>query len=1855
MPLPSTSRRTRRFESLESRYLLDSGVVFNELMYNAQGSDAQSEWIELHNQLAVDIDISDWRLAGGVDFTFPDETAVPGRGYIVIAAAPDALRETRGVPALGPWQGRLSNAGEELRLYNNDNRLMNVLEYEDGGDWPTSPDGSGLTLAKHAREGDSSEASNWTFSQQQGGTPGAINFAEPTLQVETLVHPNADAHAYLPVDDRLANDWLQIEFDDSQWLTGQQGVGFETQTSFRELIGLDLNDPPNGQDPQPDPRASASVYVRVPFDVPIEMATFDHFELRVQADDGYVAYINGTEVASNNAPGRSGNKGELQWDSKSTRRPAILPDVGSGIHQTVVTPEMARIRPGLNVLSIHGLNRSIFDADGLWRAELLGKRLVTPSPQTRLQINEVPSGSSQDPFIEVINLEPTPIELQGIHLFSTRLGRSVYTFTDTTIESGQRFAVRSDALNEEWKTGAHLLLMTSNQTVLDGIRVRDRAQAREETGDRTWMAPADETPGEINRFDLPESIVINEIMYHAQPRPRIADIPAEFASTTLLEMASPDWRYNDTGVAFSEDWHTLEYAVNGESWKAGPAPIGFDTAKLAVPIQTEITRPRDNDPSFITYYFQHSFDVDQSLLEQTDQLALTHLIDGGAIFYLNDVEVLRYNMPGSHLPHDHATVASRSVFLAELDGPHLLSTSGLRVGRNTLSVELHLHRSNDRAVVFGADLVSMQETVPLIPGKPYDEREEIEWIELYNKSSQTIDLSGWQITDGIEFSIPNGTQLAADQYLVIAKDAMAFREVYDEVPVMGNFTGSLNNQTDRIRLYDNQGRLADDVEYFEGGRWPIAADGGGSSLELIDVNANNNRGEMWAPSDEQDRGQWTNYQFSGTSIRDVFNGPALFNEFIFGLLSEGEFLIDDVMVFENEQPERSLIQNGTFEQDTVGSPPEKWRIIGNHQGQVVIDPTNADNQVLHVVAHGPQSYVHDHAETTFVDDTPLIDGLSYTISFRAKWLSGNSQLHNRLWSNRLPNTAVLDVPTDTGTPGRRNSTAIINSGPSYGYFRHTPTSPLPGQKVTVTAQPEDPDGIEDVKLWWRTDVDAWTTSVMTPGHNGRYQAEIPGQPAGTTVQFYVEAMDKLCFLSTFPSAGPESRALYQVERGINPITPIDRYQTLIMQSDRDALLERTNIMSNQYRGITLVHNATPYYDVSMRFVGNVPRTGYKVRLNPEQKFYGVHDSVRFDWKGLSEIVMKQMMNRAGGSHVTNYDDLALLVTPTDLNTSIAIVQFARYDSLFLNEQFVDGSEGTKWELDKVAVTSGTLGDRESLKTGIAQYGNGDIGINQSIAQREGIKPEFLRGHLLIKNKRAKDDYPQLVRLTQAIHHDDPVELFRATNEIMDVDLWMRHYANMSYLGNWDSYGFSNPKNLRLYLRPEDNRFIPLFWDCDSCNLTEPLLREVEHTSRLDEIRDIPHNLRLFWGHMLDMVRRSYNADYIARWAKHYATLVHGTNGSDTFDNLVERVVDRNQLLMHELIGDDESAGRIPPVDFQITTNQGNSVEIDTGRIELTGRGWVDIRFIRLAGTDDPLEVFWPETDRWQLDLPVPSGTRTISLEAIGYQGELIGTDTIDVTTTSSDPVFSSLRVTELQYHPAEPTVEERSAGFNDREAFEYLELTNIGNQTISLQDVNLTKTANGQGLDFDFSSGRITDLDPGASVVVVENFDAFAARYGDTDLVAGQWKGRLNNRSETIVISAGGVTIQELTYNDTWHPETDGIGRSLQIINAQQIDLARWNNANSWRPSSASKGTPGWSEPAPGDVDQNGYFDFDDLLILQANGEFDDDIFGNSTFAEGDFNGNGDFDSADLVWAFTYTPFTPVRLAARDVDHVFAN
>ena len=178
---------------------------------------------------------------------------------------------------------------------------------------------------------------------------------------------------------------------------------------------------------------------------------------------------------------------------------------------------------------------------------------------------------------------------------------------------------------------------------------------------------------------------------------------------------------------------------------------------------------------------------------------------------------------------------------------------------------------------------------------------------------------------------------------------------------------------------------------------------------------------------------------------------------------------------------------------------------------------------------------------------------------------------------------------------------------------------------------------------------------------------------------------------------------------------------------------------------------------------------------------------------------------------------------------------------------------------------------------------------------------------------------------------------------------------------------------------------------------------------------------------------------------------------------------------------------------------------------------------------------------------------------------------------SIDPLASvgNLVVTEVNYHPANPTAAELAVNpvFTASD-FEFIELRNIGATPIDLGGAQFTL-----GIEFAFTGDNAMTLAPGAYVVAAANPAAFATRNGAGATVVGPFTGDLDNSGEQLTIkAANNTTILDFTYDDAWYSSTDGSGRTL-VVYDQFAAPAAFSTAANWRASSVNKGSPGATEP----------------------------------------------------------------------------
>ena len=123
-----------------------------------------------------------------------------------------------------------------------------------------------------------------------------------------------------------------------------------------------------------------------------------------------------------------------------------------------------------------------------------------------------------------------------------------------------------------------------------------------------------------------------------------------------------------------------------------------------------------------------------------------------------------------------------------------------------------------------------------------------DWIELYNPKSTAIDLSNWQIRDDNNthiFVVPEGTQIAANGFLVFVKDAAAFSSVFPNTPFIGELDFGFGG-SDAVRVYNSESKISDEVYYDSVAPWPTCADETGNTLELITPDLDNELPEHWS-------------------------------------------------------------------------------------------------------------------------------------------------------------------------------------------------------------------------------------------------------------------------------------------------------------------------------------------------------------------------------------------------------------------------------------------------------------------------------------------------------------------------------------------------------------------------------------------------------------------------------------------------------------------------------------------------------------------------------------------------------------------------------------------------------------------------------------------------------------------------------------------------------------------------------------------------------------------------------------------------------------------------------------------------
>ncbi|MSU31737.1 MAG: hypothetical protein EXS25_03560 [Pedosphaera sp.] len=1019
-------------------------------------------------------------------------------------------------------------------------------------------------------------------------------------------------------------------------------------------------------------------------------------------------------------------------------------------------------------------------------------------------------------------------------------------------------------------------------------------------------------------------------------------------------------------------------------------------------------------------------------------------------------------------------------------------------------------------------------------GVPSDASKE-SWLELHNKSSYPINLEGWGLDGGIGYSF--GRQIVvAGGYLVVAKDVVVFRSLYPSTEAVGNFEKNLSGRGETVILRDAAGNPADQVRYFVGGRWPSYPAGGGSSLELRDPHSDNSKAEAWAASSEAAKTAWQTFSYRSSATASVTSGPdEQWREFVLGLLGDGECWIDDISVVQSptNSPVR-LLSNGNFENGSSG-----WRLLGNHsRSQVEVDPDSPGNHLLHLFATGPQEHMHNHLETKLVGGLKVVNGMSYEISFRARHIAGNNLLNTRLYFNRVARTTPLPTALLNGTPGTKNSRHLTNSGPTFAALRHEPVVPLASQPVTVSVATADPEGVIACQLEWSiTSGRSWSSIAMTPKGDGLYSGTIPAQAAATVVQFFVRATDGAGAISTYPSAGINSGALYKVKDGAANLALTHNIRIILTPANTTLLHASTNVMSNNLLPCTIIYDERrAFYDAavhlksSQRGRDDAGRVGFHLVFQPDDLFRGVHPVMLIDRSNsgrpsCEEILLRHMVLQSGVP--MPHPDICRVLAPQNAQTGQAIFS-PRYEDDFIETAFDKGSAGKLFELELIyyPTTANAAGYKLPQPDGVQGIDISNLGNNK----------ESYRYNFILKNHRLEDDYSGFIRFAKSWSLSG-AELDSQTPTTTDWDEWMRAYSLVSLMGVGDMYSFGNNHNLMVYQRPSDQRMLYLPWDMDfsfNRGASSGLIGD-QNIGRI--IRSSPAIQRLFYGHMLDHIQTVFNANYMTYWFNRYDDFTLGQNFSSGGGlNFIQQRGAFAKSTISSL------AGSKP---FDVTGPE--TVVSATNLLTFAGTAPVQVKKIWVNGTEFP--VVWTSLTSWSMRVLVSSPTTVLSLVGYDVHDQPISRFSKTITVNyigQATPLVGRVVFNEIMPQPAMPDAA-------------YVELLNTSSNTVDLSGWRLN------GLDYTFPFGSY--IAQGQYVVLVSKLGIYRTAYPAAPAPFGQFEGTLRADGETLTLLqprgplASELIIDQVRYEtrEPWPASAKGTGSSLQLIDPFQ-DRSRAGN-----------------------------------------------------------------------------------------------
>jgi hypothetical protein len=490
-----------------------------------------------------------------------------------------------------------------------------------------------------------------------------------------------------------------------------------------------------------------------------------------------------------------------------------------------------------------------------------------------------------------------------------------------------------------------------------------------------------------------------------------------------------------------------------------------------------------------------------------------------------------------------------------------------------------------------------------------DRDEDEEFVEIFNRTTRTVDVSGWQLRGGALYTFPAGAFMAPGSFVVIGRNPAVCQNVLgaDGDKVVGPFTGGLANNGERLALYDRDGTLLDAVFYGSDGEWPAASDGDGFSLERVSPETPGEDPANWATAWPAAMNDFVEVRGEGSNLIPGRRDLTL------RLEGDGECLVDDVVLEDITDPANpAILMEDNFDAGTASWTITRGTIHGSSKAapEAGVGGSGALRLVATEACNGlcvPTDMVRRLTPT-------LSAAASYRLRFKFKYVRGNVDAVAAIDDG----LAASSAPHGVHTIGKQNSNFAAKPPPLLVGVGRYPREPRSSDQPFITATIRSSDPIESVILRASPTVGtAADYALLDDGEHGDgaagdgiWGAELAALPHGTILLYTIAIRLADGREAVFPRPHDPTQTFGYYVNDNQPASNLPVY-TIILPGLSSVTQASVNgyLTCETYRAGHFAYRGEVFPGVALRFRGftgcYLPKRHVKVRFNHDRLFEGL--------------------------------------------------------------------------------------------------------------------------------------------------------------------------------------------------------------------------------------------------------------------------------------------------------------------------------------------------------------------------------------------------------------------------------------------------------------------------------------------------------------------------------------------------------------------------------------------------------------------------------------------------------------------------